>query len=143
MRSAKSEERVVLSLNDLDIDHILPQTWSTHWSLADGSMVSAQEVGDARLLSLTATELTDKAKAIAQREASVPTIGNLTMVHYGVNRSVQNKEFAVKRQALFEHSNLQLNRTLTATSLWNEAEIQKRAEMLFEHALRLWPRSSA
>ena len=143
MRSAKSEERVVLSLDDLDIDHILPQTWSTHWSLADGSMVSAQEVGDARLLSLTATELTDKAKAIAQREASVPTIGNLTMVHYGVNRSVQNKEFAVKRQALFEHSNLQLNRTLTATSLWNEAEIQKRAEMLFEHALRLWPRSSA
>ena len=132
-----------LSLDDLDIDHILPQTWSTHWSLADGSMVSTQEVGDARLLSLTATELTDKAKAIARREASVPTIGNLTMVHYGVNRSVQNREFSVKRQALFEHSNLQLNRTLTAATLWNEPEIQKRAEMLFEHALRLWPRPSA
>jgi Protein of unknown function DUF262/Protein of unknown function (DUF1524) len=143
MRSAKSEERVVLSLDDLDIDHILPQTWSTYWPLADGGTVSAQDVSDARLLSLTTTELSEEANAIAQREAAVPVMGNLTMVHYGVNRSVQNREFAVKRQALFEHSNLQLNRTLTATTTWDEAAIQKRAEMLFEHAVRLWPGPSA
>lgn len=143
MRSAKSEERVVLSLDDLDIDHILPQTWSSHWTLADGSKVTAQDVSDARLLALTTTELTDSATAIAQREAAVPVMGNLTMVHYGVNRSVQNREFSVKRQALFEHSNLQLNRSLTAASSWDEAAIQKRAETLFEHALRMWPRPSA
>ena len=143
MRSAKSEERVVLSLDDLDIDHILPQTWSTYWPLADGSTVSAQDVSDARLLSLTTAELSEEAKAIAQREAAVPVLGNLTMVHYGVNRSVQNREFEVKRQALFEHSNLQLNRSLTSTTTWDEAAIQKRAEMLFEHAVRLWPGPSA
>lgn len=143
MRSSKSEERVVLSLDDLDIDHILPQTWSSHWPLTDGSAVTAQDVGDANLLALTATELTDKAKAIAKREAAVPVLGNLTMVHYGVNRSVQNREFAVKRQALFEHSNLQLNRTLIASPSWDEAAIQQRAEMLFEHAVRVWPGPSA
>lgn len=143
MRSTKSEERVVLSLDDLDIDHILPQAWTTHWPLADGSSVTAQDVTDATLLALTTTELTDKAKTIAQRQAAVPVLGNLTMVHYGVNRSVQNKEFAVKRQALFEHSNLQLNRTLTAAQSWDEGSIQIRAETLFTHALRLWPGPSA
>lgn len=139
MRSAKSEERVLLALDELDIDHILPQTWSSYWTLADGSTVSAQDVSDAKLLALTTTELSDRAKAIAHREAAIPGMGNLTMVHYGVNRSVQNREFAVKRQALFDHSNLQLNRSLTSASSWDEAEIQKRAEMLFEHAVRLWP----
>lgn len=129
---------MVLSLNDLDIDHILPQTWSTHWSLADGSVVSAQEVSDARLLSLTATELTENAKAIARRGISA----NNRQSHDGSLRRepvCAKQRFAVKRRALFEHSNLQLNRTLTTASLWNEAEIQKRAEMLFEHALRIWP----
>jgi hypothetical protein len=143
MRSTKSEERVVLSLDDLDIDHILPQAWTTHWPLADGSTVTAQDVTDATLLALTTTELTDKAKTIAQRQAAVPVLGNLTMVHYGVNRSVQNKEFSVKRQALFEHSNLQLNRTLTAAQSWDEGAIHIRAETLFTHAVRLWPGPSA
>lgn len=139
MRSLKSEERVVLSLDDLDIDHILPQAWVSYWSLADGSTVTGQDVADATLLALTTTELTDKAKAIARRQAAVPVLGNLTMVHYGVNRSVQNKEFSVKRQALFDHSNLQLNRSLTAAQSWDESAIQIRAETLFAHAVRLWP----
>lgn len=138
MRTLRTEERVVLSLDDLDIDHILPQSWATHWALDDGQSVTSQNVSDAVLLSYTATEMNEKNKAIVRRQAAVPVFGNLTMIHYGVNRSVQNREFEVKRKALFEHSNLQLNRSLTAIDHWDEATIQQRGEALFEHALKTW-----
>jgi hypothetical protein len=106
--------------------------------LDDGQSVTSQNVSDAVLLSYTATEMNEKNKAIFRRQAAVPVFGNLTMIHYGVNRSVQNREFEVKRRELFEHSNLQLNRSLTAIDHWNEATIQKRSETLFEHAVKIW-----
>jgi hypothetical protein len=142
MRSPKSEEHVVLRLDDLDIDHILPQSWASYWPLVDGAIVTNQDIADAALLALATIDLTTKDKAICQRQAVVPVIGNLTMVHYGVNRSVQNREFALKRQSLFEHSNLQLNRALTTAPNWDESAIQKRGENLFEYAIKLWSGSA-
>jgi hypothetical protein len=138
MRSARTEEKVVLSLDDMDIDHILPQAWTEYWPLANGMPVSQQEISDAVLLSYTATQLSEKSQLIASRQASVPVFGNLTMVHYGVNRSVRNREFDVKRNALFEHSNLQLNKALMAAVRWGEAEIAGRSELLFSHAVKVW-----
>ena len=138
MRTLKTEERVILSLDDLDIDHILPQSWATHWALDEGQSVTSQDVSDAMMLSYTTTEMNEKNKAIVARQAAIPVFGNLTVIHYGVNRSVQNREFKVKREALFEHSNLQLNRLLTAIDDWDEASIQQRGVALFEHALKIW-----
>jgi hypothetical protein len=43
MRSARTEEKVVLSLDDMDIDHILPQSWAEYWPLANSMAVSQQE----------------------------------------------------------------------------------------------------
>lgn len=138
MRSAKTEESVVLNLGDLDIDHILPQSWAAHWALADGGLVSGQEVANARLLALTTSDLSERNQAIVQRELAVPVVGNLTMVHYGVNRSTQDREFSVKRAALFDHSNLQINRALTQATAWDEGAIKARGEMLFDYASRIW-----
>jgi len=138
MRSARTEEKVVLSLDDMDIDHILPQSWAEYWPLANSMTVSPQEVSDAVLLSYTATQLSEKSQLIANRQASVPVFGNLTMVHYGVNRSVRNREFEVKRDALFEHSNLQLNKSLMAAANWDEAAVASRSELLFSHAVKVW-----
>jgi Protein of unknown function (DUF1524) len=53
-------------------------------------------------------------------------LGNLTLVHYGVNRSLQNSAFEAKRKALFEHSNLHLNRQLMQLAGWDEAAIAVR-----------------
>ena len=72
MRSARTEEKVVLSLDDMDIDHILPQSWAEYWPLANSMAVSQQEVSDAVLLSYTATQLSEKSQLIANRQASVP-----------------------------------------------------------------------
>lgn len=67
----------------------------------------------------------------------MPRFGNLTLVHYGVNRSLQNHAYVQKRQALFDHSNLQFNRELMQITQWDEA-IAARGEKLFEVARTLW-----
>jgi hypothetical protein len=33
------------------------------------------------------------------------TLGNLTLVHYGINRSAQNSDFETRRKLLFAESN--------------------------------------
>lgn len=140
MRSEKTEESVPLSLEALDIDHIMPKSWHAHWPLADGSTVTDSEALalEAEGLRFATTGLPPRTEAILRRERQIPQIGNLTMVHYGVNRSLQNHAFEAKRQAFFDHSHLQLNRALTTPTVWDEAAIQTRAEKLFGFARDLW-----
>lgn len=138
MRSEKTEESVPLSLDSLDVDHILPQSWYAHWPLADNSKVSVEESHAAEVMRFAATGLDARMVEIISRDSHVPRIGNLTMVHYGVNRSLQNHDFEEKRQAFFEHSHLQLNRALTKHDKWDEATIQARADKLFGFARELW-----
>jgi Protein of unknown function DUF262/Protein of unknown function (DUF1524) len=138
MRSEKSEERVPLMLDDLDIDHILPQTWWTYWPLSDGTLATADEVNQARILQYAPESLNQRAALILDRERAVPRLGNLTLVHCGVNRSLQNLAYGKKREALFDHSHLQLNRDLMRLALWNEAAIAARGEKLFDAARLVW-----
>ena len=138
MRSEKSEERVPLSLEVLDIDHILPQSWATYWPLDDGTLASERETSTIDGLQFAGVELNEHMSSILNRKNHVPRFGNLTLVHYGVNRSVQNFAFATKRQAIFEHSNLHLNRSLMQLPVWDEGKIQARGAQLCAVALRIW-----
>lgn len=139
LRSERTEERVPLTLDALDIDHIMPESWYAHWPLADGSKTGADEAK----IAVNAARLSPPTEPIAQmtveREAAVPRLGNLTLVHYGVNRSLQNQAYAAKRAALFEHSNLQLNRQLMQMASWDETDITARGEALAHVACRVWP----
>lgn len=138
MRSEKSEEKVPLAFDTLDIDHILPQTWHTCWPLPDGTSATATDIGQARILQYAPDSLDERFTLIVERERAVSRIGNLTLVHYGVNRSLQNHAYDRKRQALFEHSNLRLNRVLMTRQYWDEAAIAKRGGELFEIARLIW-----
>jgi hypothetical protein len=138
MRSEKTEESVPLSLDSLDIDHIMPQSWYAYWPLVDGTVVTNDEASSAGILRFATTELDTRMESIINRENHVPRIGNLTMVHYGVNRSLQNHAFESKLQAFFDHSHLQLNRALAKSSKWDEDSIQERAGYLFNFAREIW-----
>lgn len=138
MRSEKSEERVPLAFDTLDIDHILPQTWHTYWPLSDGTSATATDVNQARILQYAPDSLDTRSANIVERERAVSRFGNLTLVHYGVNRSLQNHAFDQKRQALFNHSNLQLNRDLMTRPNWDEAAISERGARMFDIASLIW-----
>jgi Protein of unknown function (DUF1524) len=66
-------------------------------------------------------------------------MGNLTLLHYGANRSLQHHAFLEKRAKLFEVSNLHLNRALMLAASWNETAIRDRAQTLFDIARTVWP----
>jgi hypothetical protein len=138
MRSRRTEEAFTLPEGLLDVDHIMPDRWYDHWPLA-GKPVMKEEADAAALSSLFGETQSARAAAISQREKLKATFGNLTLVHYGVNRSLQHAAFPSKRTALFRESNLHLNRELMQLEQWDEDGITQRGRTMFDVALRIWP----
>jgi hypothetical protein len=138
MRSTRSEEPFVPVLGTLDVDHILPDKWYEHWPLL-GEAVSSEEASQAFLARLGLDKENPRFEAIERRDRLKATLGNLTLVHYGINRSLQNGPFTQKRERLFAESNLHLNRELMRATSWDEASIETRGTELFEIARRVWP----
>lgn len=138
MRTNKSEELFVLGVDSLDVDHILPTSWFEHWPLPDGTLADPSEVSAATLASYSDKPAPERLTAIFRRERCKTRLGNLTLLHYGVNRSVQHHAFEKKRKELFAHSNLHLNRELMLLGDWNEAAIEARGQASFELAKQIW-----
>jgi len=137
LRSARTEAAFAPGEVPLDVDHILPDKWYAYWPM-DGKAVTAEEAVSAIALSYGIEKLSPLNQAIVNREQLKATIGNLTLVHYGINRSLQNGDFADKRKAFFAESNLQLNRFLMVAEHWGEDKIQERGNALFEVARTIW-----
>lgn len=138
MRSAKTEEPFVLSVTSLDVDHILPTSWFEHWPLPDGTQAKQSQVQEAFLASFSDQPVPEYLAAILRREQCKARIGNLTLLHYGVNRSLQHHAFDKKRKELFAHSNLHLNRDLMVMEAWDEDAIDQRGRTCFDFAKQLW-----
>ena len=73
------------------------------------------------------------------QERWLHTIGNLTLTGY--NSELSDHSFGQKLtiKGGFRDSPLRLNRYLATLDKWGEEEIQKRAEMLGDTALKIWP----
>ncbi|MFN4014227.1 MAG: DUF262 domain-containing protein [Reyranella sp.] len=138
MRPGQSEEQLPVNLEVLDVDHILPSSWFEYWPLGDGSVANPTEAAEAYYAHLSGRPLSSRLAAIYERQVSKATIGNLTLLHYGANRSLQHHAFPEKRAKFFEVSNLHLNRSLMLAREWNEMAIGGRAQALFEVARKVW-----
>jgi hypothetical protein len=137
LRSPRSEEPFIISQGTLDVDHIMPDKWYEHWPLGDPP-VTAEEAAGTFLASLSGEKQSERVEAIIRRERLKATFGNLTLVHYGINRSLQNGAFDAKRERLFAESNLHLNRDLMRATTWDEDAILQRGRNLFDVASKIW-----
>ena len=68
----------------MSVEHVLPQTWMTHWPLPDGRMAPADRMTGADQPMLA---------AIRTRDAALHTMGNLTLVTVPANTSASNRAF--------------------------------------------------
>ena len=100
LRTPHAEEPFVPAAGILDIDHIMPDKWYDHWPL-NGEMINTVEASLARVQLFDEAQKSPRLEAIVRREDLKATLGNLTLVHYGVNRSLQNAAFPAKRERLF------------------------------------------
>jgi len=123
-RNTKSEPLMSFDWSQLQIEHIMPQSWETYWPLPEG--VAAE-----------------------QRKADIQGIGNLTLVSKRLNPSLSNgpwldldAEKPGKRSGLHAHTILMINRNLLDqyNDEWSDAAIGARAELLFSDAKDIWPR---
>lgn len=102
--------------NDLQIEHIMPQDWQSHWSVS--SSYSNEE-----------------------REIAINSLGNLTLVYPSFNASLSNKSWNEKRDEFIKHENLFINSDLLDCKLndWNEQTIQERGRKMAEIICEIWP----
>lgn len=112
----------------LTIEHVMPQTWLTHWPLPDEAKVDP---------------MTEQ-KAMVRRSVMLNTLGNLTLITGKFNSSLQNAAWANKRPELLKYSKMNLTRYFHGKEAddWNEAAIRARTESLFAQLLRIWPDAS-
>jgi len=97
LRTSMSE-KVEYDINDLTVEHLMPQSWNQHWPLG--------------------------ATTAGERRRLVYTLGNLTLVTRDLNGKLGNEPWAVKRATLTTHSRLNLNHGLPP--VWDEAAIRAR-----------------
>lgn len=132
-RTKKSEGLEVQT--NLQIEHVLPQTWSTHWKL-NGVAIPANM---AVLPYLAKDEFAEHADSIRARNSKLQTLGNLTLLNKYLNPAASNGSLDLK---LFEYRNsvLRLNRYFDSRTEWDEKAIEERGKMLGEAICKIWPR---
>ena len=115
--SGKSEDTTVPG--NLTIEHVMPVGWRTEeWPLPSG---------------------TDEREARFQRNGLIHTVGNLTLTTQRLNSSMSNDAWEVKRQELWDHATLLLNRDLVCGDSWDEECIVRRSRWTADVVLKVWP----
>lgn len=121
---AVKSEKLLVDVTGLTVEHVMPQTWQTHWPLPDG-------------------------ETAFDRDTRVQNIGNLTLVTERLNPALSNAPWAgganCKREQLSEHSKLEMTKHLLtqAGDSWTDEKIGERANKLFEVANDIWPSAEA
>jgi Protein of unknown function DUF262/Protein of unknown function (DUF1524) len=132
-RTKKAESQIVPL--GLQIEHVLPQKWASHWTLNGQSI----PVDIAESPYLAKDELAEHINGIRQRNTTLHTLGNLTLLNKYLNPAASNGSFNLK---LIEYKNsvLQLNRYFDSRPVWDEQPIAKRSKDLAEIFCKIWPR---
>jgi hypothetical protein len=120
----------------LEIEHVMPRGWRTHW--ADGTQSDPERT--------------------AHRDLLVDTLGNLTLVTKKLNGTLSNRPWrdadaaAIasaapakaqgKRSLLNYYSLLVLNKDIVESheENWTEGDIRERSRQLVETVISVWPR---
>jgi hypothetical protein len=133
LRGKKSEDEEIA--DGLQIEHVMPQKWWTHWKLEGQTLV--RDISDWWVVPTEDEKpLVGAARA---RSAAVQTLGNLSLLNRYANPAASNGPFNLKLVE-YRHSVLRLNRYFDEVEQWNEAAIEKRSTELAELLCKLYPR---
>ncbi len=110
---AHFEHHEAVQLDEVTVEHVMPQTLSAEWEVMLGL------------------------NALAIHAEWLHTIGNLTLTGY--NPELSNKAYSEKR-TVYGLSHFELNRYFANFESWGQPMIADRASALFKFALQLWPR---
>ena len=133
LRSKKSESLDIST--GLQIEHVLPEKWATHWTLEGKTIPSNVAVSPF----FAKDDLVQMANSIRARNAQLQTLGNLTLLNKYLNPAAGNGAFETKLVE-YKHSVLRLNRYFDDKTSWDESTIGLRSKILGELLCKIWPR---
>ena len=118
IRDRKKSSTLLLGLNGYSLEHMMPKKWRNHWS---------------------------SPKHPEERDRKLKLLGNLTIITQSLNTSIRDAEWKVKLAGKGDNNGLMQNAsgiTITTDYLkledWNEIEIQKRADFLYNKIVDVW-----
>lgn len=123
------EPAAMIHYDNLQIEHVMPQKWQTHWPVLDaaGALVAVDD-DDPHWVNRR-----------DERKRMVDRIGNLTLVTGSFNQEVSNLGWEVKRPEFEKQKSLVINYAVAQSDAWDEARVEARALELAEVAIRIWP----
>lgn len=133
-RRGKKQEHQSLP-DTLTVEHILPQTWRTHWPMIGDIQPTDAEYNQALFAVLEDDSAVGR---IVKRNRLKQTLGNLTLVTQSFNSGVSNLGFTVKRQEFEDQSILMLTKDFVKKVKWDEDDIVWRSKQLFDYARQIW-----
>lgn len=124
IRNRTKHSTALLGLNRYSLEHIMPKKWENNWN----SIENAQEK--------------------INRNRTLLTLGNLTIITGALNSSIRDNNWNVKRigkagkPGLTHYaSGLDTFSSYLLLSEWNEETILHRADFLYDQGLRIWSRN--
>jgi uncharacterized protein with ParB-like and HNH nuclease domain len=121
IRNKNKQATQLLGINKYSLEHLMPKKWENNWG-----RLSNREERDIRNRKLL-------------------TLGNLAIITQSLNASVRDANWQDKKSGRGKNAGLSnysggietLSPYLTLNQ-WNEAEIEKRANDLYEYAVKIW-----
>jgi hypothetical protein len=132
-RGKKQEDQALP--DTLTVEHILPQTWRTHWPMTGVAQPTDADYSQALYAVLEDDSAVGR---ILKRNRIKQTLGNLTLVTQSFNSAVSNLAFEVKRREFEDQSVLMLTKDFMKKDKWAEADIEVRGKILASHAKQIW-----
>lgn len=125
IRNTNKQNTKLLSIKNYDLEHIMPQKWEKNWPLPTNTDKSEDVLED-------------------ERNKKVASIGNMTILKNGLNKSLKNKSWTDKKYGKNQDGLVKYGAGLETFSqyidlpAWDENTIDKRAEFLLQKALEVW-----
>lgn len=117
-----------IDYSNLQIEHIMPQAWRTHWPIVGSGTSLQPDDNDPAWLS-----------ASDERDRAVNRLGNLTLVTGAFNGHLSNGSWAAKRGEFAKQNTLIVNFSIAGSESWDEDGIRSRGEELADVAMKIWP----
>ena len=122
LRTPGRESTSVLPLDSYDLEHIMPKDWKIYWPLSEDTPDKRDE-----------------------RTYHIGLLGNKTLLAKGLNKSIKNREYSVKKIGIsdnlgYNHYALGL-KTFDFSSYdeWDETSIEARLNSLLDQIKEVWP----
>ena len=131
----KFDETVVISTDDLNVEHIMPQKWANYWPLSNSFQPSNEDYYEAFR---EGDQIDETTRALMEnRELKKHCIGNLTVITGSLNTSLGNESWPEKQKRI-KNSLLKVNQSVANANKWDEEDIDARGENLSEDIIKLW-----